>query len=53
MSQRENIPHVETVRLVRKSKSNAGAPGFNLRFTAVWTCGLVIFLLLAYLILGR
>ena len=36
MSQHESIPHIKNVRLVRKSKSNAIAPGFTLRFTTVW-----------------
>ena len=53
MSQRENIPQIKNVRLVEKSRSNAGAPGFTLQLTAFWTFGLFIFLLLAYFILSR
>jgi hypothetical protein len=53
MSQRKNIPHIANVRLVEKSRSNAGAPGFGLQITGVWTFGLLIFLLLAYFILSQ
>ena len=53
MSQHESIPHIKNVRLVMKSKSNAIAPGFTLRFTTIWTFGLLIFVLLAYFVLSR
>ena len=52
MSDGENIPHVENVRLIRDSRSHAGVPGFSSRFAFVFSLGLLVLFLLAYFVFG-
>jgi hypothetical protein len=51
MPEGKNIPHVENVRLVKKSTSHAGAPGFSFQFASIFTTALLILFLLAYFLL--
>jgi hypothetical protein len=48
---RKNIPHVANVRLLKQSRSHAGAPGFNFRASAIFTTSLLILFLLVYFLL--
>jgi len=51
MSEDANIPHIENVRLVKKSNAHGGAPGFNSHFTLVMTIGLLGLFLVGYFLL--
>jgi hypothetical protein len=48
----KTIPHVENVELVTKSRSHAGAPGFNAGHSFGLSLGILLLILIGYLVFG-
>jgi hypothetical protein len=52
MSKQDNLPRIENVELVPKSRGRGGAPGFSFQIALVLSAGVVVVLLLSYLVFG-
>ena len=52
ISERVRLPHLKNVDLVTESGSDAGAPGFGVRYSLGLSLGLLLLILITYLIFG-